>query len=203
MTPLSADDALRVGLVDAVVPGYGDMLDSAIRQRVDAMLAPNSWPFRNMSLGRWKRNADLSAGALARARATELAQMSMDFWSARSQRYHERRRAFVRKAKPPATPLRFATHRRGQSRLDQEEHDCFDSVEWFAEKSRAEAKRRLCGQISQLLDEFSQTKSSDSPRPLLVAASEAPPLSVRVPGRDESVDRTASSGLLFPCYYTL
>ncbi|PWI76963.1 C-type cyclin [Purpureocillium lilacinum] len=203
MTPLSADDALRVGLVDAVVPGYRDMLDSAIRQRVDAMLAPNSWPFRNMSLGRWKRNADLSAGALARARATELAQMSMDFWSARSQRYHERRRAFVRKAKPPATPLRFATHRRGQSRLDQEEHDCFDSVEWFAEKSRAEAKRRLCGQISQLLDEFSQTKSSDSPRPLLVAASEAPPLSVRVPGRDESVDRTASSGLLFPCYYTL
>ncbi|UNI22215.1 Beta-glucosidase [Purpureocillium takamizusanense] len=201
MTPLSADDALDLGLIDVVVPGHGDMLDAAIQQRVDALLAPKSWPFRNVSLGRWKRDVDLSAVALAQARAAELAQMSMDFWSARSERYHGRRRAFVRKTKPSSTPLRFASHRRGKSMLDQEELDSFDSVEWFAERSRADGIRQLCGQISQLADDFSRAPPDDRASE---KASGPSKLSVRKPGSTEGVDHTSSSsGLLFPCYYTL
>ncbi|KAJ6442445.1 C-type cyclin [Purpureocillium lavendulum] len=199
MMPLSADDALRIGLVDAVVPGFDDALDFAIRHRVDSMLAPNSWPFRNVSLGRWKQNVDLSAPALAQARATELAEMSMDFWSARSDRYHERRRAFVRKIKPCSTPLRFASHRRGNGLLDEEEHDHFDSLEWFAGRSKARAKQDLCGQISQLVHEFSRSGSSDRAPG---EPTDALQLRCNAPSGLTVVDRAVSTGALFPCYYT-
>ncbi|ODA84172.1 hypothetical protein RJ55_02690 [Drechmeria coniospora] len=140
MTPLNADGARRLGLVDHVLPGFGSALDAALRSHVESVFASDRPHVEaTAAVGRWKRRLDLSAPALARARAEELAQMSMDFWSARSERYHGRRRDFVRKMKPTATPLRFASHRRAEGMLDEEERDSFDSIQWFAEKSARSA----------------------------------------------------------------
>ncbi|KAG9078873.1 hypothetical protein FS749_009066 [Ceratobasidium sp. UAMH 11750] len=59
--------------------------------------------------------------------------MLLDFYhTQRSKRYSDRRRAFVRKLAPKATPLRFAVHRRevdGVARFDEEEMDEFDYAE--------------------------------------------------------------------------
>lgn len=133
MTPLSAADASQLGIVDHVLSGTGSGLDSAIRSRIQALLseAPNG------DVAVWKQNVDLSPSALARARAEELGQMAMDFWSPRSQRYHSRRHDFVRKVKPSSTPLRFAAHRRTRPGMtDEEESEDSDSVQAFDQTAR-------------------------------------------------------------------
>ena len=63
-------------------------------------------------------------------RNEELSQMLLDFYHpTRSPRYHDRRRAFVGKHLPKATPLRFAEHNReGEEDLDIEERDVFDDA---------------------------------------------------------------------------
>lgn len=107
MTPLSTLQAQSIGLIDYVFPGSGGVLNGYIRTHIAYLLKPGI-----IKRGLWKKSVDLSSSALARARAHELGEMSLDFWSARSARYHTRRFAFVRKLKPTQTPLRFATHRR-------------------------------------------------------------------------------------------
>jgi enoyl-CoA hydratase/carnithine racemase/methionyl-tRNA formyltransferase len=132
MTPLSPFDARSIGLVDHVFPGTGAVLDKRIRNHV-AVIA------RSGSLGRvknWKTSVDLSLGNLASIRASELGEMALDFWSARSERYHSRRFAFVRKVKAKHTPFRFAQHRRGHGSLDEEERDEFDSVQHYQRLQR-------------------------------------------------------------------
>ncbi|KAL0945024.1 formyl transferase domain protein [Colletotrichum truncatum] len=132
MLPLSPADARAMGLVDHTLPGTGALLDSRIRKHVKSLLFA-----RNPAPGAWKSNVDVSPAGLACARAQELGEMSKDFWSARSQRYHLRRRDFVRKVKVDKTPLRFANHRRGLGELDEEESDDFDDVVIFERKARA------------------------------------------------------------------
>ncbi|KAF6844232.1 formyl transferase domain protein [Colletotrichum musicola] len=133
MTPLSPSDAWSMGLVDHVLPGTGALLDTRIRKHVKSLLLGSSKP----APGAWKSNVDVSAAGLACARAQELGEMSKDFWSARSARYHLRRRDFVRKVRAARTPLRFATHRRGAGEVDEEESDDFDDVVIFERKARA------------------------------------------------------------------
>ena len=126
MLPVSAQQARDIGLVDIVLPGYGDALDTAIHTRVSNLISSNQKP------GQWKIKLDLSPTALAFARMQELGEMAKDFWSARSLRYHSRRRDFVRKIKASKTPLRFAVHRRKVGEYDEEETDSFDMIETFA-----------------------------------------------------------------------
>lgn len=172
MTPISAYNARSMGVVDHVLPGTGALLDTRIRNHVKAVV-------RSIGVGRkgatrylpgaWKAHADLSPTGLARARAMELGEMARDFWSPRSVRYHERRGAFVRKMKATSTPLRFAKHRRGGSwsgsaggscggcgggdeapRLDEEEKDSFDSVEYFASKAAREYEAKMRREAKEL-----------------------------------------------------
>ncbi|THZ91114.1 ClpP/crotonase [Aureobasidium pullulans] len=126
MLPVSAQQARDIGLVDIVLPGYGDALDTAIHTHVSNLISSNQKP------GQWKSKLDLSPTALAFARMQELGEMAKDFWSARSLRYHSRRRDFVRKIKASKTPLRFAVHRRKVGEYDEEETDSFDMIETFA-----------------------------------------------------------------------
>ncbi|KHN98434.1 C-type cyclin [Metarhizium album ARSEF 1941] len=156
MTPLSADDARGIGIVDYVLDVAPESLNAAVQAHVENLFArgdklgPTPWA----KTGAWKRNVDTSPAGLALARTAELGQMSMDFWSARSERYHSRRRSFVRKVKPSSTPLRFATHRREEGMMDDEEQDTFDSVEWFAEKSMQSLKRNLSDRAVRSIKDF-------------------------------------------------
>ncbi|CAD0082597.1 unnamed protein product [Aureobasidium vineae] len=144
MLPVSAQQARDIGLVDVVLPGYGESLDAAIHTHVSELVSSNQRP------GHWKRKLDLSPDALALARMNELGEMAKDFWSARSLRYHSRRRDFVRKVKASKTPLRFAQHRRKVGELDEEESDSFDLIETFAMLLRKTQEQALQQTIEQL-----------------------------------------------------
>lgn len=149
MTPMSALQAQSIGLVDYIFPGYGDDLEDKIRYHVAMLLKPGI-PIR----GYWKANVDLSASALTRARTVELCEMSKDFWSARSVRYHTRRFDFVRKVKTAQTPLRFATHpRRVKSRLfDEEELDSFDDIDYYRQLAEKQNEAAFHGQVGEELN---------------------------------------------------
>jgi enoyl-CoA hydratase/carnithine racemase len=146
MLPLSAYDARAAGLVDHVLPGSGALLDTRIRNHVKALVCSGK-----PALGPWKANADVSPAGLAQARAAELAEMAKDFWSPRAERYHTRRRDFVRKVKASGTPLRFATHRRREGMLDPEESDEFDSVERFEKQARTAVETQLSRKFVECL----------------------------------------------------
>ena len=98
MMPMSALQAQSIGLVDYVFPGTGSVLEDYVRTHIAYVLKPGI-----LKRGLWKTNVDLSSAALASARANELGEMSRDFWSARSSRYHHRRFEFSK-------PLEHAMH---------------------------------------------------------------------------------------------
>lgn len=138
MLPLSPLQARQVGLVDFIFPGTGDVLIDHIQTHVTLMLK-DGVPRR----GLWKRDVDLSPSGLALARAKELAEMSKDFWSPRSVRYHSRRFDFVRKSRPSSTPLRFALHRRSRAQPDEEETPDFDNVDAYKARAEREVVNRI------------------------------------------------------------
>lgn len=156
MLPISAQQAKDVGLVDAVLRGHGEDLDTAIHTHVSNLITTHQ------KVGDWKLKVDLSPSALAAARANELGEMSKDFWSARSVRYHSRRRDFVRKVKPSKTPLRYAQHRRKVGELDEEESDSFDKEETFAMLSRKMQEQALQQTIEQLKMQARRASTPDT-----------------------------------------
>lgn len=198
MTPISSYEARSMGVVDHVLPGHGELLDTRIRNHVKAVV-------RSIGLGRkgaarylpgaWKAHADLTPGGLARARAAELGEMARDFWGPRSVRYHTRRGAFVRKVKAASTPLRFAKHRRadpggggggggeGGPRLDEEETDDFDSAEYFARRTAQDREARLAREL------LSRMKLGPDPEAGVAVADDGAP--TKPPGQ----------GPVFACYY--
>ncbi|KAG5997535.1 hypothetical protein E4U52_003813 [Claviceps spartinae] len=202
MTPLSAHDARDMGLVDHVLSQQEqqapspESLDASMRRYIEGLFlsSRDGSPSGVLStrVGAWKQNVDTSPSALALARATELGQMSMDFWSARSERYHTRRADFVRKAKPASTPLRFATHRREQGMLDEEERDEYDSIDWFVEKSKRALKRDMSEKMINLIRDFRNTCDG---REEGVGAKTGGELR-----RDAHMPLTPSTPI-FPCYY--
>lgn len=135
MSPLQAR---QIGLVDFIFPGAGRTLDEHIHSHVALMLKDGV-----IQQVPWKYKIDLSSAALASARASELAEMSKDFWSPRSIRYHSRRYNFVRKNKATKTPLRFAVHRRGIDCLDEEETVEFDEIQPY----KIRAKQQLLADL--------------------------------------------------------
>jgi enoyl-CoA hydratase/carnithine racemase len=108
-----------------------------MQQMLDAKHAYLSLLFASRA-GRSGTPLSFAAG-FAAFRTAELEQMRLDmFHPVRSQRYHSRRLAFVRKLVPASTPTRFALHRRfgadwaaplhAEAALDLEETDAFDSL---------------------------------------------------------------------------
>jgi enoyl-CoA hydratase/carnithine racemase len=156
MLPVSAQRAKEIGLVDVVLPGCGEDLDSAIHTHINNLIATHQ------TVGHWKSKLDLSPTALSTARANELGEMSKDFWSPRSIRYHSRRRDFVRKVKALKTPLRFAQHRRKDGELDEEESDSFDMIETFAILSRKIQEQALQQTIEQLKMQARRASTPDT-----------------------------------------
>ncbi|KAG8747732.1 hypothetical protein FRC10_011861 [Ceratobasidium sp. 414] len=155
MLPISAAEACQVGFVDEVMTGgeadgYVECTKAYVRalagERASAITEYKSAPWT-----RAIREIDLKESLLdvlvanklcthatftrplVSYRHAELSEMLLDFYhTQRSKRYSDRRRAFVRKLAPKATPLRFAVHRRavdGVTRFDEEETDEFDRAE--------------------------------------------------------------------------
>ncbi|KAJ1302020.1 hypothetical protein OPQ81_000855 [Rhizoctonia solani] len=153
MLPMNAAEACRLGLVDEVLKGgdadcYVERTKAYVRQlageRADAISKYKSAPWTRSISGEVHPNIPLSELFIANKLAThaaftrplvsyrhaELSQMLLDFYhQTRSKRFSDRRRAFVRKIAPKTTPLRFATHRRTEGKLDEEETDEFDAAE--------------------------------------------------------------------------
>ncbi|CAE6436939.1 unnamed protein product [Rhizoctonia solani] len=153
MLPMNAAEACRLGLVDEVMKGgdadcYIERTKAYVRQlageRADAISKYKSAPWTRSKSGEVHPNIPLADLLIANKLAThaaftrplvsyrhaELSQMLLDFYHpTRSKRFSDRRRAFVRKLAPKATPLRFATHRREAGKLDEEETDEFDAAE--------------------------------------------------------------------------
>ncbi|ATY59617.1 formyl transferase domain-containing protein [Cordyceps militaris CM01] len=193
MMPLSASAAGHLGLVDHVLPGWGAGLDSAVKAQVRALTAVD-----DNGAAEWKRGLDLSAPALARIRAEELAEMAKDFWSPRAQRYHPRRSDFVRKTKAAATPRRFALHRKSDGLVDEEDDDRFDSVEWFAMKNSAPQHGAGAG--------LEDTAIPKQPEKAYAHRSRNAPSSnsgsdEKSWGTQEGVPKAKTRGTIFCCYY--
>lgn len=197
MLPLSPYEARDIGLIDHTLPGWGGVLDTRIRNHIRAMVCSPSFHY---APGRWKAGLDVSSAGLAAARAEELAEMAKDFWSARSERYHSRRRDFVRKVKASRTPLRFASHRRRGEEVDEEESDAFDDVALF--ECRAADKMveaRMLEMETQARQRASLPPSPPSNRGQVDCCNRdlvaLPPLLIM---EDKS---RRGSGLVFPCLY--
>ncbi|KAM0193353.1 hypothetical protein ACHAPI_007665 [Fusarium lateritium] len=171
MLPLSASQAREMGLIDHVLPGSGDIL----------------YPYKP---GVWKSDVDLSPSGLAYARALELGEMARDFWSARSERYTSRRRDFVRKVKPAKTPLRFATHRRQNGMLDEEETDLFDDVATYAERVSEDYRLE---RLAKMDEGFSSHHEE------VKLHSEVVVVTSKLAQKTSSVQE--EKPMLFPCYY--
>lgn len=209
MTPISAYDARSMGVVDHVLPGHGALLETRIKNHVKAVVRSigmhrgGDSSTRHYLPGAWKAHADTSPTGLARARAMELGEMARDFWSPRSVRYHSRRAAFVRKMKATSTPLRFAEHRRGGTgnepvRMDEEETDDFDSVEYFATKAAKEAETRVAKELAAL-SKLSLTTQEE--KKYLVTQAATTNIDVQVTEVDAVGVKTQGQGPVFACYY--
>lgn len=215
MTPMCPLQAQAIGLIDFVFPGTGELLEDYIRTHVAFLLRPGI-----LRQGGWKLDINLSSNALALARAHELGEMSLDFWSPRAVRYHTRRYDFVRKIRSSQTPLRFATHRRnlhGGVRDDEEERDAFDSVEYF----RKQAMEHLVSSLRlKMSGEFNELMIKGRQRESIVSRCESTTSRESVATRDSRDSGigmevvAATSGEretplaekkmepMFPCYYT-
>ncbi|KAG6021438.1 hypothetical protein E4U41_002482 [Claviceps citrina] len=140
--------------------------------------------------------------------------MSMDFWSARSERYHSRRTSFVRKAKPSSTPLRFASHRREPGMADEEEQDAFDSVDWFVQKSARSLRDDISDRMIRLVDDFrtgadghardgDERDRNGGQRVSMRREATVPQIPLRRMVSEASVPQALPTPLpgMFPCYY--
>ena len=184
MKPMSPVQAQRIGLVDYIFPGTGEQLDDYIRSHIAMLLKPGC-----LKQGFWKAKVDLSPASLARARVMELSEMSKDFWSVRSMRYHGRRFDFVRKVKPNQTPLRFAKHRHlsSDSHADIEDTDQFDDVEYYRKLAEEQVVTRVQEEVR-----FEMSKSCD-------VNMMSPPESPRLEVNHHDLKKET----MYACYYRL
>jgi enoyl-CoA hydratase/carnithine racemase len=201
MLPLSPLQARQIGLVDFVFPGSGEVLDDHIQTHVALMFKDGI-----SRKGSWKRKLDLSLSGLALARADELAEMAKDFWSPRSARYHDRRAAFVRKAKPTRTPLRFALHRRVQAKLqpDEEETAEFDDIAVFERRAQSEMASRLRAVILAEIDSAANTTDANGNGNGNGTNKHKPSFQSLLPPRDlltPPVIDNKTAATLFSCHY--
>ncbi len=111
LLPLGDEEALRIGLVDALLPGDRGAFAEKVEEQVWQALHPSILS-ATLALKQQARNADRKQKSLERYRVEELAQMGRNFWGETA--YHQARREFVYKIAPTSTPAHLALHRRAR-----------------------------------------------------------------------------------------
>ncbi|GAB4479954.1 MAG: hydrogenase maturation protein [Burkholderiaceae bacterium] len=112
--PISACEALDVGLVDAVIEADGAGFLEEVRLRARGVARSASFGAR-IAAKRARRARDEADKPLARYREEELAQMRRNFYGF-DPSYHVARSYFVRYTPPSWTPRHLAIHRAGPQR---------------------------------------------------------------------------------------
>jgi putative two-component system hydrogenase maturation factor HypX/HoxX len=118
--PIGARQALRVGLVDEVIPGRRAEFEDAVVKHASHIAGRDDYPAllrrRNAS-----READERRKPIEAYRAEELAEMSRDIFDDRNS-FSAARHAFVTKQKPTSTPPRIALHRAMTQSVDNDDN---------------------------------------------------------------------------------
>ena len=107
--PVSPAAALRLGLVDHVIPGEPSGFRAEVAALAEELARSSAYPAR-LAAKACRLAAAERHRPLAAYRAAELAVMSRNF-TGPDEPYAELRRAFVYKDKPPHTPPHLARHR--------------------------------------------------------------------------------------------
>ena len=157
MVPMTATAASKIGLVDLIYSRTPDDLMPPLKgpdDHAERTVALSIWPDLDVRCAPWCQNrqgnlarhtsilnicqnkvdyfarsrADFSLPSLVNFRTEELSQMLLDcYHPTRSERYHTRRRAFIRKTKCGKTPSRYAPAIKGL--IQDEEHSArFDAT---------------------------------------------------------------------------
>lgn len=106
--PVSAPQALAMGLIDEVISGSADTFQERIEQIAESVAHGADYSKRLV----WKqalRRRDEKTKPLAAYRAEELARMSENFYGPSRSSYHEARKAFVYKSRRQGLPSHLAT----------------------------------------------------------------------------------------------
>jgi putative two-component system hydrogenase maturation factor HypX/HoxX len=111
--PISACEALDVGLVDAVIEGDDADFLEEVRLRANGVARSASFGAR-IAAKRARRARDEAEKPLAHYRAEELAQLRRNFYGF-DPSYHVARSYFVRHTPPSWTPRHLAIHRAGRA----------------------------------------------------------------------------------------
>jgi len=107
--PLDADQALQLGLIDAVAGPARAAFLAEVRASAHALAQPEAFAAR-LAAKRARRAADEAARPLARYRAEELERMRLNFYGF-DPSYHVARYRFVNRTPQAWTPLYLARHR--------------------------------------------------------------------------------------------
>jgi len=106
--PMGVEQALRLGLVDRVVPHFGDPVN-AVAAMAEAIAGDTAFEAR-IEAKRRNRARDEGEKPLESYRAEELARMRFNFYGF-DPSYHVARYNFIRKVPKSRTPLTIASHR--------------------------------------------------------------------------------------------
>jgi putative two-component system protein, hydrogenase maturation factor HypX/HoxX len=107
--PMGADEALRLGLIDAILPEDPKAADEALRDEAERLIAEPEFS-RRVEAKREQRERDEAAKPLENYRTEELEKMRRNFWGF-DPSYHVARHNFIRKIPKSRTPLHLAVHR--------------------------------------------------------------------------------------------
>ncbi len=107
--PMGADEALRLKLIDAVLPERPEEAGAAARAMIEEMISAPDFSRRIVDK-RARRAGDEAQKPLEAFRREELERMRRNFWGFDSS-YHVARHNFIRKVAKSRTPLHLAVHR--------------------------------------------------------------------------------------------
>ena len=112
--PISAGQALRMGLIDSLLPGDPDAAEAAARVALQARIDAPDFADR-LAAKAARRAADEAERPLAGYRAEELERMRLNFFGFDTS-YHVARHDFITQVPKSRTPLHLARHHRGTVR---------------------------------------------------------------------------------------
>lgn len=107
--PIGADEALRLKLVDAILPENPEHAESALRAEIESLVVAPEFS-RGIEAKRAQRMLDEARKPLEAYRQEELEKMRRNFWGF-DPSYHVARHNFIRKVVKSRTPLHLAIHR--------------------------------------------------------------------------------------------
>jgi putative two-component system hydrogenase maturation factor HypX/HoxX len=115
--PMGADEALRLTLIDAILPERSEEAEAASRALVDSLVSAPDFSDR-IEAKRARRIVDEKRKPLEAYRGEELEKMRRNFWGF-DPSYHVARHNFIRKVVKSRTPLHLAIHRSLVERTSQ------------------------------------------------------------------------------------